>query len=69
MTSMHKHHRRPILCALFLMIAMMGRSDIANAQVTTSVDCDLHGLVCNVCSNTNTINLYLSYSQDFGPKR
>ena len=56
--AMRNDHFHLTFWATILMVAMMGRSDIANAQVTTSVDCDLHGLVCNVCSNTNTINLY-----------
>ena len=41
-----------------LVMGMLGFIQPTNAQVTTTVDCDLIGLVCNVCSQTGMINLY-----------
>ena len=47
-----KHH------AYILIVAIFGFGPVSRAQVTTTVDCDLIGLSCNVCSQTNVINLY-----------
>ena len=40
------------------LIGILGFILPAGAQVTTSVDCDLHGLVCNVCSQPDVISIY-----------
>ncbi|MGB1669888.1 MAG: Kazal-type serine protease inhibitor family protein [Flavobacteriales bacterium] len=40
------------------LIGILGFILPAGAQVTTSVDCDLHGLVCNVCSQPDIISIY-----------
>ena len=46
----HKH---------FLLVAMMGIPMMSEAQeFTSSVDCNLHGLVCNICSQPDFINIY-----------
>ena len=43
----------------FLMFASFGvMFTMSNAQVTTTVDCDLMGLVVNVGSDSNSVNLY-----------
>jgi len=43
----------------FLLFALFGAVDLGRSQgINTSVDCDLHSLVCNVCSQPSTINLY-----------
>jgi hypothetical protein len=47
-----KHH------VYILIVAIFGFGPVSRAQVITTVDCDLMGLVCNVCSQTNMINLY-----------
>ena len=47
-----KHH------LYILIVAIFGFGPVSRAQVITTVDCDLMGLVCNVCSQTNMINLY-----------
>ena len=44
--------------AFFLLVAGLGLAPKLNAQVTTTVDCDLMGLVCNVCSQPGMLNLY-----------
>ena len=36
----------------------MGWANVSNSQVTTTVDCDLMGLVVNVGSDSNSVNLY-----------
>lgn len=41
------------------LVAIIGWTQVANAQVTT-VDCDLMGLVVNVGSDSNSVNLYHS---------
>lgn len=41
-----------------LIAAIFGFGPVSEAQVITTVDCDLMDLVCNVCSQTNVINLY-----------
>lgn len=46
------HHSK-----LFFLVAILGLALSANAQVTT-VDCDLMGLVVNVGSDSNSVNLY-----------
>jgi len=43
---------------ILVIAAVLGFVPSSGAQVITTVDCDLIGLVCNVCSQTNTINLY-----------
>ena len=43
---------------LLTLVTLLSFSLITPAQVTTAVDCDLMGLVVNVGSNTNSINLY-----------
>jgi hypothetical protein len=40
------------------LVAIMGWAKAAHAQVTTTVDCDLMGLVVNVGSDSNSVNLY-----------
>lgn len=47
-----KHH------VYILIVAIFGFGPVSRAQVITTVDCDLMGLVCNVCSQTNMVNLY-----------
>ena len=47
-----KHH------VYILIVAIFGFGPVSRAQVITTVDCDLIGLVCNVCSQTNMVNLY-----------
>ena len=47
-----KHHVHILIVAIF------GFGPLSEAQVITTVDCDLIGLVCNVCSQTSMINLY-----------
>ncbi len=47
-----KHHVYILIAAIF------GFGPLSEAQVITTVDCDLMGLVCNVCSQTSMINLY-----------
>lgn len=47
-----KHHVHILIAAIF------GFGPLSEAQVITTVDCDLIGLVCNVCSQTSMINLY-----------
>ena len=42
-----------LICALFS-AGGLGRAQ----DFTSSVDCDLHGLVCNVCSQPSTISFY-----------
>lgn len=44
--------------AFFLLVAGWGLAPKLNAQVITTVDCDLMGLVCNVCSQPGMVNLY-----------
>ena len=45
--------------SLLLMFASFGLMfAMSNAQVTTTVDCDLMGLVVNVGSDSNSVNLY-----------
>jgi len=44
--------------SFFLLTAALSFAPRAEAQVVTTVDCDLMNLVCNVCSQTNAINLY-----------
>jgi hypothetical protein len=44
--------------SLFLFAATLGWAGMATAQVTTTVDCDLMGLVVNVGSDSNSVNLY-----------
>ena len=45
--------------SLLLMFASFGLMfAMSNAQVTTAVDCDLMGLVVNVGSDSNSVNLY-----------
>ena len=45
--------------SLLLMFASFGvMFTMSNAQVTTTVDCDLMGLVVNVGSDSNSVNLY-----------
>ena len=39
-------------------LGMLGHVEQAEAQVITSVDCDLMGLVCNVCSQPDVISIY-----------
>ena len=39
-------------------LGMLGHVEQAEAQVITSVDCDLMGLVCNVCSQPDIISIY-----------
>ena len=46
--------KRILLAVLVLIVAQ------AQAQVTTSVDCDLTGMVVNVGSNPNSVNIYHS---------
>ena len=41
-----------------VLVGMLGFNVPAEAQVTTSVDCDLMGLVCNVCSQPDIISIY-----------
>ena len=43
---------------ILVIAAILGFVPSSEAQVITTVDCDLIGLVCNVCSQTNSINLY-----------
>ena len=45
--------------SLLLMFASFGLMfAMSNAQVTTTVDCDLMGIVVNVVSDSNSVNLY-----------
>ena len=45
--------------SLLLMFASFGvMFAMSNAQVTTTVDCDQMGLVVNVGSDSNSVNLY-----------
>lgn len=44
--------------SFFLLAAALGWVGITTAQVTTTVDCDLMGLVVNVGSDSNSVNLY-----------
>ena len=43
---------------LIFFAATFGWAGMATAQVTTTVDCDLMGLVVNVGSDSNSVNLY-----------
>ena len=43
---------------ILVIAAVLGFVPSSGAQVITTVDCDLMGLVCNVCSQTSMINLY-----------